>query len=479
MVARSALTLTQASVARKSRDELRYVRLTEPQREFVSCDAREAAWVDANQLGKSYAGAFDVIHRCRGTHPFQRTRNPPIKVLVASTSLDQMEPLMEKLWMLAPKDELHPKCGYDPGRGITGKPPRLVFSKGPGRGSRILFATYKQGAGRVAGSTLDHAMLDEPPPESFWEEVLPRLLRLNGTARFLLTPVPGMPDITWLRKKCEGADGIGPSTRYFNWHLKPEHTLREGDPTPALTQAMIDAFEASLPERVRAMRTRGAWEQIAAGGWLSAFDRTKHVRVVRLEDWRTAKIVVGIDHGTAEGKQCAMLQLVLDGHTDRPRVAYLDETVSEGFTTPEHDAVEILAMLRRWGLHYNHVDVWIGDVATGSQRHQVRKSNTHIRHELARLLGKPASQIRQFAEPVKYAQSLTDGLHLMNTLFSRVDEMGEPMAVVDPRCVTFIDACERFDGGKWHPLKDVLDAGRYGTEAGITGQVVPILSTRY
>jgi len=472
---RGAASLVQQSLAARDEDDLRYASLTGPQREFVSSDAREAAWVDANQLGKSFALAFDVLHRCRGTHPYIRVRNPPIKCLVIGYSIEQMEPLMERLWTLAPKGELHPKCGYDPGRGITGKPPRLIFNSGPGRGSRILFATYKQGAGRVAGSTLDHAVMDEPPPESIYEEVVPRLLRKQGTMRIGMTPVPGMPDVTWLREKCEAADG----TEYFNFGLKPENCWPDGYPAPWLTQEDIDEFAASLPERSRAMRTRGVWDQLVSGAWLSSFDRTKNVRAVRLGDWRNARLVVGLDHGTADGKQCAMLVAVDGGHTERPRVAYLDETVSEGYTTPEHDAVAILEMLGRWRLQYDNVDLWIGDVATGSKKYQVRKSNTHVRNEMARQLGKSSRQIKPFAEPVKYASSLSDGMHLLNTLFERVDEMGEATTIVDPRCETFIAACEQFDGNKRHQLKDVLDAGRYATECAITGPVVPILSARY
>lgn len=468
------LAVARSAANRRLVNPLANVSLTIPQRTFVSSSAKQAAWVDGNTIGKSWGLAFDALHRCRGTHPYISVRRPPVRILVIGYSFEQMEPLQEKLWQLVPKDELAPSCGYEEGRGIIGKPPRLVFTKGPGRGSRIVFATYKQGPGRVAGSTLHHVIMDEPPPEGVYDEVVPRLLNRGGTLRIGMTPVPDMPDVRWLRAKCESGD-----VEFHNYGLTPENVWPDGYPAPWLTQADIDEFVRSLPERTREMRTRGAWEQLVSGAWLTAFSRERHVRSLDLADFRGWQLVVGLDHGTAEGKQCAMLVAIQGGKTDRPRVAFLEESVAEGFTTPEHDAQAIVAMLKRRGLTVDHVDAWIGDVPTGSEKYQVRKSNTQVRRELARQLGRKLHNFPEFRQPVKYQSSLSDGIHLLNTLFSRDDDVHEPMALVDDECVNFIAFCERFDGNPRHTLKDVGDAGRYAVEAGCTAQVAPILTARY
>ena len=127
---------------------------------MVADTSRLVLWRDGNRLGKSFALAWELIHRCRGTHPFKTTHRPPIRALVISVSLDQIVPLMEAIWMLVPKGELSSKCGFDPGRGITGKPPRLVFESGPGKGSVISFATYRQGSTRIAGGEYQVVVMD-------------------------------------------------------------------------------------------------------------------------------------------------------------------------------------------------------------------------------------------------------------------------------------------------------------------------------
>lgn len=473
----SALQLAEASASRAEARTLEYTRLTVPQRAFVSCLDREAAWVDGNQLGKSFALAWDLVHRCRGTHPYAPgggAHRPPITAVVVGVSYEQMVPLMEKVWQLLPKHEIDPKVQFEPGRGISGKPPRILFVRGPGRGSLIVFATYNQGVGRLAGGTYHLVVLDEPPPESLYGEVGPRLLRNRGVLRIGMTPLPDMPDVTWLRKKCEA----GQIAR-FNFGLRVEHLVPEGYPAPWLYQEDLDEYAAGLLEHEREMRINGAWEPVVTGRWLRAFTRSLHVLDVPLANLRGWTLVVGMDHGTADGKQCAVLIAVRGGSTDRPEVVYLDEEVAEGFTTPEHDAEAVLRMLSRNGLAYDAVDAWIGDVPTGSKRWQVRKSNSEIRKELGRQLGRPLHTLRPIDAPRKHAGSLTAGMRLMNTLFTRRHPDGSPMVRIRPRCVHFLAGVERFAGDTHDPVKDALDAGRYATERAITGPVTRLLVARY
>ncbi len=452
-MAEHALTWLAASRERAQRSGLDYVRLTEPQRIVAQDAAQRVIWRDGNQLGKSYFLAWEILHRLRGTHPYKTTHRPPIRALVASVSLEQMMPLMEKLWELAPKDELSHKCGFDPGRGLTGKPPRLVFTSGPGKGSVLSFATYKQGTTRIAGGTYHLVGLDEPPTEQMWGEVQPRLMRQNGDLICTFTPTPDMPDLGWLREMVEAE-----AVEEHNFGLTEANCWIAGAPRPFKTQEEIDEYAATLLEHERAMRIDGAWEPLTKGAWLTNFSE-KNTRSDRPLDG--AYLGVGIDHGAAAGKQAAVLFAAMDRHGRQPRVWWWDETLSDGLTTPAQDAQAILDMLARNGLTMLDVDEWVGDRPTGESKHHIRKSNKALRIQLCHIAGIPLHRARVIHTPHKWGGSLTYGMRMLNGLFGTVDDDGIPIATVHPRCKRFIAFALNFKGDRRDPLKDVGDAGRY------------------
>lgn len=451
------LDIALASARRKQSRLIDTVRLTKPQRLFVSDPSPQVLWRDGNQIGKSFALAYDIIHRCRGTHPYVKVRKPPINVLVISVSHEQMVPLHEKLWDLAPKSEIDPDAYFTPGRGISGKPPRLVFYNGPGAGSVIHFATYKQGSTRIAGGTYDLVICDEPPVESLYGEVKPRLLRKRGMLKIAMTPTPDMPDQTWLREIVE-ADGIVE----HNYGLTEEACWPEGGLTPWLRQDEIDEYSAGLLEIEREMRMRGAWEPVISGRWLTGFGDDN---VSTKRPPAGALLGVGIDHGMVQrGKQAMVLAAFVGVNTDRPTAYYLDEYVASGFTTPEQDAAAILTMLRRNGLTYDDIDEWIGDRPMRSMRFETKKSNSTLRAELALKLNRPRERTRFIRIPKKFDGSVIYGFRLMNTLCERRDADDVPHAFYHPRCEQLIEAARRFAGDSRDPHKDVLDAARYITE---------------
>lgn len=491
---RSLLLLAESSRRREQRG-IDYVSLTKPQQAFVEIDHPRKVWVDGNALGKSYALAVEVVLSILGMHPTWRRRSP-LRVLVLGTSYEQMVPLMEKLWTLIPRQDLDPRCGYEPGRGITGKPPRLVFTSGRGAGSEIVFATYRAGASRIAGGQYDLVILDEPPPESVYGEVRPRVLAKHGRIILGFTPVPDMPDITYIREHIARR-----KMERHNVGLAEENCWPVGFPAPWHWQQEIDAYAGDLLEHERGMRIRGDWEPVVSGRLMRDFSESAHVVPVDLADLQGWYLVVGLDHGTAIGKQTAMLVAVKGRDTERPEVVYLDEHVNEGFTTPEHDAEGIVDLLNRNGLSYDHVDAWVGDVPTSAKTWDVRKSNEQIRRELAKKLGRNYNTVKPFSEPHKFHGSVMAGARMLNTLFHRRitqwpcghanldasetcascgrQPVRRPVARIRPQCEQFIEACRRFDGDKWHPFKDIFDGGRYAVERAITGQVQRALIARY
>lgn len=448
------------------RNRLPWLRFTEAQRLFLEDDAPIALLRGGNQIGKTLSIHTDLIHTARGTHPYQGTPRPPVNIVVLSESWDQMGQaggFMEKLWNLLPKSEIDPKIRLEKGRGITGKPPRVVFVDGPGKGSTISFGTYKQGAGRVAGATVHRVYMDEPPPESVFSELRMRVLRHGGKVRIGFTPVPNMPDQRWLKLLVDS----GEVSEHNPW-LREANCWPEGNPAPWLTQAMIDGVLATVPAAHRRMREEGAWEPVLEGRWLNNFDRERHVNPSSPPP--KAKLGVGVDHGANAGKQAAALSSVLDPRGLRPYVWVVDEHLGEGITSTPQDAAAILAMIRgdhlvrprRWT--WVHIDTWIGDRPTGEHRYLVRKSNAMLRKHLAYQAGVPLQSFPRLATPQKWHGSVEHGLHLINTLMGDFDEDGTPHFNIHPRCERFIDFCENFAGNPKDPLKDIGDAVRYTLE---------------
>ena len=468
--------------------DLDLIDLTGPQSEYVDADDPELLWRDGNQIGKSFGLAYLIIQFARGRLRWQ-TRRGPFKILVISVSYEQIVPLMEKIWELLPKGEIAESVGFEPGRGFTGKPPRIVFRSGPGRGSEIVFGTYRQGANRIAGGTFDLVIMDEPPTESMYGEVRPRVLRRKGLIRVCMTPTPNMPPVDWYRERVEA--GI---VRELNYGLTESACRPRGYPAPFLYQEEIDAYASSLLDVEREQRIRGAWTALVTGRWLRDFS-DDNVRAIDLRDLAGWTIGIGIDHGTVGRKQCAVLVASTGGGTPRPRVAVIDEEVSDGPTTPEHDAASVLDMIRRNGLLYDSIDFWVGDVATGSKRWEVRKSNADLRREIAANLGRRDRDVKMIYPPKKFTGSVFLGLRMMNALAARrLDARGVPVPIrdlargakgtpcliVDPRCVGFRKACETFAGDDRDPVKDVLDGGRYAIERSVDPRAfLPVLHARY
>lgn len=428
------------------------MRLTPNQREFIHATEQRVVWRDANQVGKSWGLAYDAIQFCRGRHPVQ-THRPPVRVVVAGTSVEQMEPLMWTIYKMLPAGEVDPKVGYEPGRGITGKPPRIPFVRGPGAGSLIQFVTYQQGAKRTAGMTVHRGICDEPPPEEMIGEIWPRLFRHGGSLRLGFTPTPDSPPLEYLYDLVQKGE-----IREINHGLTEAACWPIGAPLPWKTQAEINRYERGLLEREREMRMGRSWFAVLEGAWLTEFGD----HCIQPFGWSDLPddilLGIGIDHGAAWGKQAATLIAAADWWTPRPRVWWVSETGKEGLTLPEHDARNIKRMLDEVGVGLGDIDFFVGDVPTGSQKYEIRKSNKDLRRELAGVYHLGTEDVPSIATPRKYRRSLQDGMRTLNAIFGRGD------GIVNPRCQNFIQGCRTFDGHPRHPHKDPVDSGRYPVE---------------
>ena len=459
-----ALRMTADSSRRAALNPLDYLRLTDPQRAWLSCPARLALWRGANQIGKSHAQAADILHTARGTHPLRtvRRRRGPVKLLVVGESWAQMDPLCEKLWELCPKNEVDPKVRYVPGQGIQGYKERVLpFTSGPGAGSVVYLATYQQGAGRIAGSSVHGAYLDEPPPEGVYGEIMPRLSKHFGFLRVSMTPTPESPPLGYLKEKVDKFKTGDTAGNLWELHTPltlEALTLRGGlFDRPWKTPAELAEIVGSYLEVERGMRVGGDWDPVAVGRWLTNW--SEELLNLSLMPSGRVHVGIGIDHGAKAGRQFACL-CVCDAAGER--IGVLDEVSSDGRTSPREDAQNILDMLARNGWRWSDVDYWIGDRAHGGDYWGNEKSNKDLMHAFSKILKIPQTRLRadgmKIKVPYKRRGSITRGMRLLNGLCKN------KQLIVNPSCSGFIEAAKNWAGRLDSPLKDRLDGVRYVVE---------------
>lgn len=442
--------------------------LTVPQADWLAmgsptdpeADGRPLLWLGANQIGKSFAQAAKVLHFVRRSGPYALRKPGPVRVAVISISKEQIEPLMAKIWDLLPKGVNAkgdlvaleaPDLRFEPGFGFRGKPPRIKFTSGPGKGSVVIFATYQQGSARIAGLTADVVLLDEPPPESMWGEVCLRVMRLAGQIWITMTITPDSPPQDWLKAKVDAGQ-----LRFMQTPLTVRNIKAPGLP-PFLSAAKIAAMRAQVPEAERPLRFDAAWEGATVEQWLSAWSGEL---VGTCRPPRGAQLIVAGDHGIRPGRQgAALIAYVL---TPAPRFWLLGEVCCDPTnmkpTTSREDAQNIKRMLDTWGYSWEHIDDWVFDRAADAYRQEVKKSNKLLRLHLAEVYGVEQDKFPRLEVPYKTGGSFLQGFSLLNSMFC------DRQITVDPRCIGFIRSCQNWDGAKRSPLKDILDSVRYGLE---------------
>lgn len=432
-----------------------WARFTVPQSKFLAAVEAAALWRDANGLGKSIALAIAAHDACRGVGRFAPIiKRPPVKVIVCGVSWEQMVPLMEKIWEYAPKDEIDTRTNFEPGRGITGKPPRIVYTSGPGKGSVISFATYKQGSQRIAGAQVALVILDEPPPELFLGEALPRILRAGGRLRIGFTPTLESPPLDYLWKLIDENKTV---TEY-NFTLKEENLWLIGAPRPMKTQAELEVYEKGILGPEREMRTGRSRYPLVGDRWISSFEDRHIAEIIPAWPQPNLEWGIGIDYGTAPGKTVAVLMACFQPFGDPARVYYVDcYRVIEGQTSIDDDAAGILDMLRRNQLRYEDVHHWIGDRKVEARVQGVEKSNQDLRGAMAHIMHKSWGQMRHIPTPRKFEGSPHRAGEIINTLFAN------DSAWVRPHCKPLIDAFRLFNGSPRHETKDAFDACAYIT----------------
>ncbi len=462
--------LLRAGARQRQRHPDRHFRATNPQIALFKLDARLGIWRGANQIGKSAALAKDCVMEARRVHPYRSaSRLRSRRYLVVGESWAEMDPLIEKIWDQLPADEISPRLRYVPGNGIKGhKQPVIELLRGPGAGARIHFATYRQGARRIAGGTYHGVWADEPLPESLLGELIPRVTRHHGIIRLGLTPTPESPPLEYLRELVDkGAKGEPGGFHEVQTSLSLDAVTPRGGlvEVPWLTAEELADVVASYLDVEREMRVHGSWEQLVKGRWISTYDPGKHLSAGVLLGGPDGPalgeriwIAVGIDHGAKAGRQAAELVACSE---DGRRAWFLDEYRPDDRSSTEEDAKGIVAMLRRHGIRWDQIDYWVGDRAHAGDYFGNRKSNSDLLRALARVLRKPVQELRDnglnIRTPKKLRGSVSRGCRLIRNLFR------DGRAWVSLRCQALHEGLLKWCGAD-NELKDPIDAARYAIE---------------
>ena len=430
-----------------------------PQLDFLMCPSKIKLLRAGNQaVGKSTVGLAECVHLATGTPPAQPGRvAKDIWILCASWS--QSVAIQRKLWDLTPKAQVDPKQKYDAVKGFGGHQPSLKFKNG----SLIQIKTTQQGSLNLAGATIDHALFDEPPASSrVFAEVLKRVQARSGSVSLTLTPIG--TDCGWIKDLVEAG-----KIHDLHYYLSPENLIHVKSKLPRrlpdgtiCDQAWIDKIRSESLPWEEPIVCDGLWEGRLVNRLFDVFNTERHV--IKTIPKGTYDILLGIDHGTARGKQAAILAFYLppeskDGY---PKVIVADEYRPQGATTPEQDADGILGMLKRNGVAWSEVDHATGDRPVGSRDSADRKGNFDLEDQIAKRLNlRSRESLKPRIKSAKRGKDHGVGAPDRSWKWIRNQLLRPGHFQVMHHCVALIESFERWQGQKEDPLKDLLDATSY------------------
>lgn len=216
---------------------------------------RERLFMAGNQLGKTWAGAYEVAMHLTGRYPdwwTGRRFNYPTRWMVGSESAELTRKGVQRLLLGPPelKEEwgtgaIPHDCLRDtsPRQGVPDAVASAVVKHVSGEDSVIQFNSYDQGRTKWQADTVDGVWFDEEPPLPVYSEGLTRTNATGGLVFVTFTPLLGMSEVV-KRYLIEKPAGTNVTTMTID---DAEHY------TPEQRAAII----ASYPEHEREARAKG------------------------------------------------------------------------------------------------------------------------------------------------------------------------------------------------------------------------------
>jgi phage terminase large subunit-like protein len=172
---------------------------------------RERAFIAANRVGKTTAGAYEMTCHLTGIYPqwwTGRRFDHPIAAWAAGKSNETTRDIVQAS-LLGPVGYEDGKrvlvgTGMLPGRLIAGRPvwkksldivDRIHVLHTTGRYSVLSLKSYEQGRGSFEGTQKHVIWLDEECPEDIYGECLVRTMTTNGIVMLTFTPLEGITPV--------------------------------------------------------------------------------------------------------------------------------------------------------------------------------------------------------------------------------------------------------------------------------------------
>jgi phage terminase large subunit-like protein len=199
---------------RRSRDRLAQYVPYAKQAEFhaAGIEHRERLFMAGNQLGKTWAGGFEIAMHLTGRYPDWwrgRTFREPTRIWAAGVTGESTRDNPQRVLVGPPEREASWGTAAIPGDAIVdhtrshGVPNLLdsVVVRFGGGGdvqpgfSALAFKSYEKGREKWQGETLHAVWFDEEPPMDIYSEGLTRTNATDGMVIVTFTPLLGMSDV--------------------------------------------------------------------------------------------------------------------------------------------------------------------------------------------------------------------------------------------------------------------------------------------
>jgi hypothetical protein len=413
-------------------------------------------------VGKTTIGVHDLQLHARGVHPFRADgRDGPGEFWLVTASWSQSVAIQLKLWDVLPREELHPETQFDVRRGFVGQHPAVRVKHKRGGYSIIRIKTVNQGGLQLASATVSGIVVDEPPKTTrIFTELMSRVER-KGWLSVLMTPVNA--DVSYLREvvEREGSPWID-----IHRPLTPAELVPVGSRTPLrdglgrpMDQDWIRERERKVVSHEIGIVVHGEWDIRAVDRFFALWAQDIGDPPPGLELWAA----IGVDHGSAPSKQCAVLIGCRDyGPTELPHVYVLEEyTDKTGRAVPMDDARGVLAMLKAQGWVWRDLNDACGDRALLRGR-AGGKSNAQLAACINRLLQRKGL-LRPMLRTAKRGTDRGRGSALRRARYVHWLTAQNKLTVSE-RCPRILEALNTWDGTPRHPAKDLLDGLFYALD---------------
>lgn len=233
------LELLEDELRDRTENKLAYYAPYKQQMQFHTGGAlfRERLFMAGNQLGKTFAGAFEVAMHLTGEYPgwWQGRRfKGPVTILAGSETAELTRDGVQRLLVGPPAVEADWGTGAIPKRclvdwsrrqGVADALDTVTVLHKSGKNSTVSFKSYDQGRKKWQAATVHFVWFDEEPPMDVYSEGLTRITATNGCVAVTFTPLLGMsevvsryineksPDRTYVQMQIEDADHIAPEER--------------------------------------------------------------------------------------------------------------------------------------------------------------------------------------------------------------------------------------------------------------------------